>query len=451
MAWTEKRGQKHKGLYRDTEGVKRSVGTYTTPEAAMEAAKFAENNQRDSAVKTADRIETVSDLFYHWLDNKTDLQIDTRQRYRRVFENHVQPHLGKRKVQTIVPADAIDVVKRLEKAGRSAALQKDAKSMMAQPFQLAVRLRLVAHSPVDTENIKATKAKPIRILSKAEFKQMWEALPNDDLRVMFRVAVFTGTRFGELAALKPKHFDFESTPGMAMLHVHQSLTEVGKKHNGGVRYVEKGWTKTGDQRDVEVDPKTTRDVLAMIERRGLGPDDVMFGWEILPKVEEHAWLTDEFVATLDTWTVGKKTFRHGTAYGYGDGKCRCAPCRAAASQAMAIRRERFRKMNEERYGPRRQPYMDRQSFQAHITDAAKAARLEFRPTIHHLRHTHISWLRDAGLPADQVMPRVGHKDLRTLDRYTHKVRVFDDRAVSVLASFEDDDAPTTPALTLVAS
>lgn len=52
--------------------------------------------------------------------------------------------------------------------------------------------------------------------------------------------------------------------------------------------------------------------------------------------------------------------------------------------------------------------------------ACKEAKLEPRPRIHDLRHTHASWLLGAGVPIHVVQARLGHESIQTtVDVYSH--------------------------------
>lgn len=69
--------------------------------------------------------------------------------------------------------------------------------------------------------------------------------------------------------------------------------------------------------------------------------------------------------------------------------------------------------------PRGGPVQHRTFWSDVWVKAVTAADLQPRPRIHDLRHSHISHLLAAGVPAHIVQRRVGHDDPRTTDAYTH--------------------------------
>jgi integrase len=59
--------------------------------------------------------------------------------------------------------------------------------------------------------------------------------------------------------------------------------------------------------------------------------------------------------------------------------------------------------------------------------------IPFKPTAYQVRHTHASWLIDAGENPKAVMHRLGQADLRTTARYVH---VLDETGESAAKRFE---------------
>lgn len=68
-----------------------------------------------------------------------------------------------------------------------------------------------------------------------------------------------------------------------------------------------------------------------------------------------------------------------------------------------------------------------------LLDAEPAPLLLQRPRVHDLRHTHASWLIDAGVPLPVIQKRLGHASISTtIDVYGHLANDADLRAADVL-------------------
>lgn len=74
------------------------------------------------------------------------------------------------------------------------------------------------------------------------------------------------------------------------------------------------------------------------------------------------------------------------------------------------------------------------SFSAHqYKDILRNAGISTDVRIHDLRHTHATWLLDAGINVKVVSERLGHSNCRiTLDTYAHCVKTMQDKAVDAL-------------------
>jgi integrase len=83
--------------------------------------------------------------------------------------------------------------------------------------------------------------------------------------------------------------------------------------------------------------------------------------------------------------------------------------------------------------PGRRAIKDRQIWDRGWALAVAESGIPFKPTAYQLRHTHASWLIDAGENPKAVMHRLGQADLRTTARY---VLVLDETGESAARRFE---------------
>ena len=67
------------------------------------------------------------------------------------------------------------------------------------------------------------------------------------------------------------------------------------------------------------------------------------------------------------------------------------------------------------------------------TQAVEESGIPLKPTAYRVRHTHASWLIDAGENPKSDMHRLGQPDLRTTSRYVH---VLDETGESAARRFE---------------
>jgi integrase len=65
---------------------------------------------------------------------------------------------------------------------------------------------------------------------------------------------------------------------------------------------------------------------------------------------------------------------------------------------------------------------------------AKAGLVDPQPTPHDLRHTYGSWLGEAGVPPKQIAALMGHKTLRSVERYIHETEARFEQARAALGA-----------------
>jgi integrase len=175
---------------------------------------------------------------------------------------------------------------------------------------------------------------------------------------------------------------------------------------------------------------------------GIDATGVLFSADlVVPPRRTKPGLTEEQLRALgDCEPVGGRVYAHGTLGGYVQAKCRCEGCRqwardygrermrvrrAAASGTVRRRWEKSRDADE--------AYLDELIWNRIWAQAVADSGIPFKPTAYQLRHTHASWLIDAGENPKAVMHRLGQADLRTTARYVH---VLDETGESAARRFE---------------
>lgn len=88
------------------------------------------------------------------------------------------------------------------------------------------------------------------------------------------VAIETGMRWGELAALRPRHLDLEQ----CLVRVQETIVEVSKKDSPtGERMIVEAYPKDNKPRTLRISNQLTAVLTDRIRDLGLGPDDLLFG------------------------------------------------------------------------------------------------------------------------------------------------------------------------------
>jgi Phage integrase family len=222
------------------------------------------------------------------------------------------------------------------------------------------------------------------------------------------------------------------------------VVKVSRQHHPvGKTFLVRDYTKNGQTRRLKLDRAVVELVRGHVVEHDIGSADLIFSVELwVPPRQTKPRLTEEQLRAIgDCEPVGGRVYAHGSMGGYVQAKCRCAGCRqwardygrermrvrrAAASSGEVRRRwEKSRDADE--------AYLDESMWNRIWARAIAESGIPFKPTAYQVRHTHASWLIDAGENPKAVMHRLGQADLRTTARYVH---VLDETGESAAKRFE---------------
>lgn len=456
MAYTQaiqrQKGTRYRGFYLNADGRYKSAGTYDTEDRALEVAQEAEKHAAELISGSAGGLDpvtratrTIADYEPIFLRHHR-VEGNTKDTYRDTLRLHVIPFLGKVRLAETNRTVARNFFTALEEAGRSPNTIRQAKVVLAAMFTMAVSDGYLDLNPFhDVKTPKVPGPRAIKIATTDQYLKVRSCLPTKAARVFSTLLVSSGLRFCEAIGLRPMDFDF----GACMLEVARSVVKVSRDHHPrGKTFLVREYTKNGDWRQIKLDRAVVELVCAHVEEHGIGPSDVIFPIELVaPPRATKPGLTEEEIRALGyTSPVRGRVYAHGTLGGYVTARCRCDGCRQWA-------REYGRTQMRERRGsagatPRRwarsrdadEPYLDEKTWNRIWTAAVKESGIPFKPTAYQVRHTHASWLIDAGESPKAVMHRLGQSDLRTTSRYVH---VLDEAGESAARRFEGLLPPLT--------
>lgn len=191
--------------------------------------------QVDGGNYVAKSRETVAEHVRIWLANNLDLSGTTKERFGRLIEQQIVPHLGGTLLQHLKPAQVTTWHTTLRTSGG-----KNGRPLAPATVRQAHRiLHLALGKAVEDEKVsrnvasgrklpKATKAESV-ILQEGEIAPVIAALAGHWLQPIVTVAIGTGMRQGEIMGLRWSDLDLE----IGTARVERSLEET--KANG-LRY-----------------------------------------------------------------------------------------------------------------------------------------------------------------------------------------------------------------------
>lgn len=204
---------------------------------------------------------TVGEWSQRWLDGQAHLKPSTRERYAGILRAHVVPKWGHTRLSDVSHADVQAWVSTLARTGAPATVRK-AHRVLSLVLAMAVADGRLARNPASHVRLPRAVAGDRRYLTHEQVHALADACgPHYRLIVLF--LAYTGTRFGEMAALRASRLDLPRHRAL----IAESVTLV----NGDLAW---GTPKGHERREVPV-PRFLSDQLRE-HVAGLDPEVLVF-------------------------------------------------------------------------------------------------------------------------------------------------------------------------------
>jgi integrase len=423
---------RYTGYYRDIRGEERSAGTFGRKKESDDAWKAAE--AAISAGKRGDlsrgRQAFEAYVLEKWLPNH-QLEPGVRSEYRRQIQKHLLPFFGPMKMRDIMPENVRHWVTSMKAQGVGARTIEYCKvSILNAIFTTALEDEVVTVHPSRGVKTPTVPKKPRRIITAAEFDLLYQTLPDADAQLLLETDIESGLRWGELTELRARDLDAVSQ----ILTVSRAVVKVPPdEHPSGGRFLVKDYPKDKEYRRFKLSAQITAKIVAHIEARGLGPDDLLFSYRA---PDRPAARNRSAVAQSPGMTEPNekgRRYRHGTLTAYNAAKCRCEHCRDAYASYRAARRTAGKDNPRPPRVRETDGHIPADWFRHQVWYPARNAAGLAGLRVHDLRHAHASWLLAGGADLQVVKERLGHASIVTTERYLHTLPTADETALDALS------------------
>ena len=187
----------------------------TTKARAKEILRDIEDKLAKGIYLPEKRIPTFSEVAKDWLEFKRP---NLRKSTWSIYEGHTRNHFkefDEIKINRITTAKVEKFITNQQKKGMHLLTLRKVLVSLGQIFSYAVRHKYLDHNPlVNAErprNQGAVKKKKISILTPGEIKALLGAVINQKYYTLFRLAIMSGARQGELLGLKWSDIDWEAS------------------------------------------------------------------------------------------------------------------------------------------------------------------------------------------------------------------------------------------------
>ena len=438
MAYVVKRNSRYTGYYRK-EGKPKSVGTFSSRAKALQAGFLAEEGALDILPTNQPTLNSYAqDLL-----NRTDVRLSTKKTYLILLKKYAIPTLGATRISAVKRQDIRELLDSLKKEGVSPSTISHLKTALGYLFRQAVEDEVIQSNPTHRIKTPTTKPDPTYTLDPKDFQAILKNLPTDGARLFARFLIGSGLRFGEATELRVKDFNFISKE----VYVRRTVADIGKELNRGKRFAVVEATKNGEKRTVILSQSLISEIKRFVTTNNLTKEDLVFcKTQVL--AEGKLVSPTKSVGRKKAYTVGSRTFQHGTTYSYNVGGCRCIACQQAVKEYRHQYRKDKAKGKAESHSKsdskshiksqshsKSEDYLPRDRWRTTWNEAITKSGIGWYPKTHDLRHANATLLLKKGVDVHEVKERLGHQSITTTERYLHRVRHQQSKAAEVVNDY----------------
>jgi integrase len=202
----------------------------TRAEVQRELNRALRDRERGLPVQT--ERQTVADYLDAWLRDSVwpSKRLRTHERYEQAVRLHIAPEIGRIELSKLTPQHVQRFVANRLAAGRSPSSVRYARTVLSIALEQARKWELVSRNVASLVDPPEVVQRRVPVVTVERARQILHAVAGDRFAALYRVALLTGLRRGELVGLRWGDVDLDE----AALTVRRSVQRVA----GTVQVVE---------------------------------------------------------------------------------------------------------------------------------------------------------------------------------------------------------------------
>lgn len=167
--------------------------------------------ENDKEINLRENIK-LDDWYLKWMNiYKFDvIRENSKSYYNTVYRKHISPKLGNFYLRDITQVQIKELIKELGKQGYKYETKNKVRIMLLDMFNKALDNEFVNKNPARGITVKRDEEKDVQVLSIKDQVSFFDCCKGTFYDNFFTVAISTGMRIGEIAALRKEDIDFEN-------------------------------------------------------------------------------------------------------------------------------------------------------------------------------------------------------------------------------------------------
>lgn len=284
-------------VYFTPDGRQHSGGGFSTQRDAERAAiKLEKEAEGGIVVDSARRKITFAAYVekFYW-PAAQHLEPTTLAAYQSNLDKHFLPRFGRMRMANIVASEVQAWVNDATTSGLSAKSVVKYHTFLHAIFERAVIDNVIPINPCRHTVLPKLVKKPKVAVTPDQFEALLAEMPEKH-RLMVLVAIETGVRWGELAALRPADVDF----ARSMVTVRRVVLEVPKRISGAeTSYVFRDYPKDNEQREVMVGAELCKAIREHMLANGIRDDALLFATSTGAPISRNTFRTRVWLPAIE--------------------------------------------------------------------------------------------------------------------------------------------------------
>lgn len=214
----QKKDGRYEARYIDRFGKRKSISGHDLKEVKKRFNESIYENEKEINIR--DKIK-LDDWYKKWMNvYKYDtIRENTKRHYNQVYNQHISPYLGNKFLNEVTQLNIRELIKSLDIQGYKYETKNKVRILLVDIFNKAMIDDFVRKNPAKGITVKRDEEKDITVLSEEDQNSFFECCKGTFYDNLFTVAITTGMRIGELAALRWEDIDLDSK----LIHVRRTL------------------------------------------------------------------------------------------------------------------------------------------------------------------------------------------------------------------------------------
>lgn len=185
-------------------GKPRRITLYATKRSEL-ATKIArlQSDASHGIVPSSERM-TVAQYMKRWLEDVAAARVreTTRELYRGLSKNHIEPIIGTRRLDALTPQDVQNVLASMQRAGKSERTRTLALIVLRSALDQALRWDLVPRNVAQAVDRPRSVRNEMNVLDRTQVQRFLAAAEGTRYHALYILALTTGMRRGELLGIQ---------------------------------------------------------------------------------------------------------------------------------------------------------------------------------------------------------------------------------------------------------